>query len=225
MKTSFLLSALALMALTQPARAGCVNYTETGSAPLAEICFDGACEKTYQEFICSTASRAWTAYANGWQAQEDVANGQSTTTISRSGQALPPQDHARVTCNTLPDGLPCDFFPNARLTQASLAWMPTTGPFDGLCLDNVEAGCNDRFIPFGGHSIGICEATCTLENPVNLRAMEGTLYDVTCQGDGPEYGNEIGSDRVLVLKQSGYEDGPRLSLIGTNYTRAIVPCP
>ena len=92
--------------------------------------------------------------------------------------------------------------------------------FNGLCIDNVEVGCMDRYLPFDVRSVNFCEATCTLTNPINVRDLTATLFDFECLSDN---GNT--KSRVMVLDQIDY-DGKILTLmIDKNQTRQIVQCP
>jgi hypothetical protein len=92
----------------------------------------------------------------------------------------------------------------------------------GLCLDNVEAGCMERFIPFYGNSIDFCEETCQLTNPTAIRDLNATLYDFVCQGDD---GSATGlGGRVIVLHQRDWEGKTTTSFIDERETRLIVRC-
>ena len=92
--------------------------------------------------------------------------------------------------------------------------------FSGLCLDNVEDGCQERFLPFNGDSIDFCEVTCQLTNPILIRDLDATLYDFVCRGD---MGG--GSGRVILLRQKDWEGKTTTSFIDGQETRTIVPCP
>ena len=90
----------------------------------------------------------------------------------------------------------------------------------GYCLDNGEAGCQARYIPFIGNSIDFCEETCTLTNPTKIRGLNATLYDFVCRSDSP--GGMAG--RVMILHQTGFDGNKRTSLVSKNGTRPIVRC-
>jgi hypothetical protein len=107
----------------------------------------------------------------------------------------------------------------AIVTGASVrAQIPT---LSGLCLDLRVAGCTERFLPFDGLTIDLCEETCTLTNPVTVRALEGTLYDRVCLSDSP---TDM-EGRVLLLRQTDRAGQSRLLLIDHREILAIVPCP
>lgn len=90
----------------------------------------------------------------------------------------------------------------------------------GLCVDNGSAGCQDRFIPFHGLSIDFCEETCTLTNPVDVRGLNGTLFDMSCSADYPsDY-----EGRTMLLQQSDV-GRTRLLMINNSQILEIVRCP
>ncbi len=78
-----------------------------------------------------------------------------------------------------------------------------------------------RYIPFKGMTIDFCEATCTLGNPVSVRDLDATLYDLSCLSDHPN----AGSRRVLILRQTDWQGRWRLSWIDKQDTLSVVPCP
>ena len=91
----------------------------------------------------------------------------------------------------------------------------------GMCLDNLDDGCMPRYLPFQGLSVDFCEETCQLENPVDLRDLDGRLYDMTCLADYPD----PPGGRVLILSQTDHQGRSRLWFIDRHETREIVPCP
>lgn len=105
----------------------------------------------------------------------------------------------------------------AAIAGSSPSWSQG---LTGLCVDNGSAGCQDRFIPFHGLSIDFCEETCTLTNPVDVRDMNGTLFDMTCSADYPSpY-----EGRTMLLQQS--DNGrTRLLMINNRQILQIVRCP
>ena len=94
--------------------------------------------------------------------------------------------------------------------------------FNGFCLDNIEAGCNDRLLPFykGGFTLDFCEETCTLVNPVNVRDLEAILYDFDCASDN----GVIPNQRIMILKQKSYDGRVETLFIDKHETREIVRC-
>lgn len=91
----------------------------------------------------------------------------------------------------------------------------------GYCLDNLEEGCQDRFIHFERDNIDFCEEKCEFTNPINIRGMDGVLYDFICRSD--HAGSE--SERVIVLNQKSHSGNRSRFLVTSEDTRAIVPCP
>jgi hypothetical protein len=78
----------------------------------------------------------------------------------------------------------------------------------------------DRYLPFVGSSIGFCEESCELTNPVDVRGLDATLYDFVCRADYGDF-----TRRVMLLTQRDFEDRVTTSFIDENGTRRIVPCP
>lgn len=212
------------LALAGPAAAGCVDFTETGSAPKAKICYDDICEETEQTYLCSNDSQASAGYGNSVHVQEDVIDGKSIITILINDKPLPKADHERITCNTVPDGLPCDFFPTSNMNAVSLNWLSSSSPLDGLCVERKLDGCEGEIAPFNGGRLAICGSTCRLSNPVNVRNMEATLYDLACSTPD-QRPRVLTSDRVMVIKQIGQSGLPGLSFVTENWSAPIVPCP
>ena len=91
----------------------------------------------------------------------------------------------------------------------------------GLCLDMREEGCTERYLPFSGLQIGFCEEMCVLTNPVNVRGLEGALFDLACTGDS----GDIPDRRVMIIRQTDFSSRTVLSWIDAFETLRIVPCP
>jgi len=108
----------------------------------------------------------------------------------------------------------------ASLVLVGSADVMSAENLTGYCLDNGEAGCQDRFIPFAGNSIDFCEETCTLTNPTKVRGLNATLYDFACQSDSPS----AMAGRVMILKQTGFDGTTRTSLVSRYETQPIVRC-
>ena len=91
----------------------------------------------------------------------------------------------------------------------------------GYCVDTLEGGCMDRFLPFRGMTIDYCEETCTLRNPVAIRGLEATLYDRDCLADfdTPKQGG------VLVMTQRDWSGRVSRQIMDATSSYAIVPCP
>ena len=92
--------------------------------------------------------------------------------------------------------------------------------YTGFCVDNVEDGCSDRFLPFEGLTLPLCEENCTLTNPVEVRGFPATLYEFKCKGDGESQPDE----RVMILTQTGYDENVTILFVDKRETRKIVRC-
>jgi hypothetical protein len=69
------LLAIAFVAVSSPAWAMCDDYTNgttTRPAPRAEICFEGACERTTIDYECYNMHGAAIGFANGWKSELDT---------------------------------------------------------------------------------------------------------------------------------------------------------
>lgn len=87
---------------------------------------------------------------------------------------------------------------------------------DGLCFQG--SGCTGP-VPITGNSFFTCEANCVMENPVQVRGLDATLFDVTCRGDsGTSY------DRLMILR-TRTETGRTVFAIGANGPERLIPCP
>jgi hypothetical protein len=60
------------------------------------------------------------------------------------------------------------------------------------------------------------ESACRMTNPVDVRDMDATLYDMQCTGDGSAW-----SERALVMRGAEGE----LVLVWDGYAFAYPPCP
>jgi hypothetical protein len=80
--------------------------------------------------------------------------------------------------------------------------------------------CMGTQIPIGSGTYDTCEETCTLTNPVSVRDMEATLYDVVCRGDWMEGGSI--SNRIMFIKQS--LDQIRMFAISENSVTQLERC-
>jgi hypothetical protein len=94
---------------------------------------------------------------------------------------------------------------------------------NGFCLDTrSNEGCTPRFLAFSGMSIGFCEESCELTNRINIRGLDGALYDLKCRAD---YATPYDGMRVLILRQSRWDNSSSRWWIDNNKTLEIVPCP
>ena len=81
--------------------------------------------------------------------------------------------------------------------------------YDGYCF--AGDGCTGP-VPLDGATFYTCERNCVMENPVTVRGMDATLWDVTCRGD-----DGTGSYRLMMAWLS--VDGRR-SLLAVRTDRA-----
>jgi hypothetical protein len=81
--------------------------------------------------------------------------------------------------------------------------------FDGWCFP--ENACMGSTIPIENNAYESCESTCTLANPVKVRGLEATLFDVVCKGDWgssrermflSKITNVHGKTKVVVISQT-----------------------
>lgn len=72
-------------------------------------------------------------------------------------------------------------------------------------------GCTGE-VPITDNGFFTCEENCVMTNPVSIRGMNATLYDVQCTGDTAsyemrmlfkEYVDAAGRDRMLALSSRG----------------------
>lgn len=84
------------------AHAGCANFTD-GSlgdtpAPQYRICYDGVCDVTTQDYICSNVNSIQTGYTIGWTVDCQIADGrEQDCTIAWQGRPIDPSKHDRLT--------------------------------------------------------------------------------------------------------------------------------
>ena len=74
--------------------------------------------------------------------------------------------------------------------------------------DDGWLGC----IPVAGDQFQTCEQNCTMKNPVKVRGLDATLFDVSCVGDSANteqrmlfmiYRDDGGETQGLVVAASG----------------------
>ncbi len=205
--------AVALCLISQTAQAGCSHAPEDG--PLdTQICSLSGCEDVRVQRTCSTTEMVFTEYSNGWAFVERLRSPWAIE-VWKGDRELTPTETEEIMCRNLPDNSPCFRKDPNNIDPANFDTAQDS--FEGLCLDVGSGGCTERFLPFGDRSIGLCEEDCTFDNPVRVRDMNATLYDVTCQGDhiGPN------GQTMRVLFKAGKDS---LSLINFPYGTRVVPC-
>ena len=87
----------------------------------------------------------------------------------------------------------------------------------GMCLDNLEAGCQGRHLPFRGLTIDFCEETCSLTNPVDINGINATSYDFECVAD---YTTPFLS-RVLLISSNNQSGNAELMFVRSYFLRTI----
>jgi hypothetical protein len=93
------LLAIAFVAVSSPAWAGCFNFTEHSletAPPRVTICIDGVCEETTADFQCANTSGAQFGYANGLFVR--YVGETVTASINKV-----PVDVAKITCVEIDD--------------------------------------------------------------------------------------------------------------------------
>jgi hypothetical protein len=79
--------------------------------------------------------------------------------------------------------------------------------FTTLCLDVGTNPCTDRYLPFRGTTVNLCDKTCTFSAPVRVIDMEATLYKVQCTAGAPD-------SRAMIISQSGHDGLHKTFVIG-----------
>ena len=87
----------------------------------------------------------------------------------------------------------------------------------GMCLDNLEAGCQGRYLPFRGLKIDFCEETCSLINPINIEGISTTAFDLECLSDNA---TPLAS-RVLLILSNNQSENPDLLFIRSDFYKSI----
>ena len=120
---------------------------------------------------------------------------------------------------TIPGATGMTRFATAIATALSLAFTPLTAQdLKGWCFP--ADGCMGVQIPIGSGTYETCEETCTLTNPVAVRDMEATLYDVVCRGDWMQGGSI--TNRVMFIKQTS--DQTRMFSVGKSWIGELERC-
>jgi hypothetical protein len=95
------------------------------------------------------------------------------------------------------------------------------GPYDGI-YSSSGASCNTEMLGHDGGPIRIqdteytgVEMSCQLTKPTSIRAMNATLYDAKCTGEGEEW-----DWRIMLMKSY---DG--IYWIQDEWVEEWVPCP
>ena len=64
-----------------------------------------------------------------------------------------------------------------------------------------------------------CEETCSMNNPVSVRGLNATLYDVVCRGDWGGY-----EHRMLFMKYADGDGNQRALAVGPNGSEELERC-
>ena len=86
----------------------------------------------------------------------------------------------------------------------------------GMCLDNLEAGCQGRYLPFRGLKIDFCEETCSLINPINIEGINATAFDFECLSDN----KRPLASRVLLILSNNQSENPDLMFIRSDFYKS-----
>ena len=86
----------------------------------------------------------------------------------------------------------------------------------GMCLDNLEAGCQGRYLPFRGLKIDFCEETCSLINPINIEGINATAFDFECLSDN----TRPLASRVLLILNNNQSKKPDLVFIRSDFYKS-----
>ena len=86
----------------------------------------------------------------------------------------------------------------------------------GLCLDNLEAGCQGRYLPFRGLTIDFCEETCSLINPINIEGINATAFDFECLSDN----TRPLASRVLLILSKNQSENPDLVFVRSDFYKS-----
>ena len=86
----------------------------------------------------------------------------------------------------------------------------------GMCLDNLEAGCQGRYLPFRGLKIDFCEETCSLINPINIEGISATAFDLECLSDNA---TPLAS-RVLLILSNNQSENPDLMFVRSDFYKS-----
>ncbi len=107
-----------------------------------------------------------------------------------------------------------------KLLKGTLITLALLAPMDGAIAGNFDGWCfmedecagpskiqNDQF--------STCEDNCRLTKPTNVSGMDGSLYDVICEGDGGSskermlllrFKDSVGRTHALAVGKSGAQE-------------------
>lgn len=98
---------------------------------------------------------------------------------------------------------------------ALLPALSQAGPYDGLCF--AGGACTGQ-IEIRNNGFDLCEHSCVMENPVEVRGLNAMLWDVTCRGDYSTY-----SERML-FAWVGKGTEMRLTVLSNDTVETLWPC-
>ena len=92
------------------------------------------------------------------------------------------------------------------------------GDFDGWCLPAND--CTGKPMPIENDAFHTCKEKCEMQDPVSVRDLDATLYDVVCSGD------DKASDpkRMLFIRQTDFRGIVSASIIADNTTTRLQRC-
>lgn len=92
---------------------------------------------------------------------------------------------------------------------------------DGTAIDPYSCSADEAegTIPIEGNKYGDPESNCTMSNPVSVRGLDATLFDVTCRG---EWGSR--TQRELLMLYRDTDDQDRLLMVRPNGVAELERC-
>ena len=104
----------------------------------------------------------------------------------------------------------------------------------GMCLDNLEDGCQGRYLPFRGLKIDFCEETCSLINPINIEGINATAFDFDCLSDNTRplasrgllnfINNQSENPDLMFIRSDFYKSSGSNQLETSISVRSVVTC-
>jgi hypothetical protein len=81
---------------------------------------------------------------------------------------------------------------------------------DGTVIDPYACATDEAegTVPIEGNTYSDAESNCTMSNPVSVRGLDATLFDVTCRG---EWGSRTQRELFLLYRET--DDQERLLMV------------
>lgn len=103
------------------------------------------------------------------------------------------------------------------LVVASPVTLVSAVELDGWCLSADPCG---GAMPIRNGHFTICEAECRLRNPVSVRDMDATLYDVICSGDS----HPLSKERWFFSKYSDWQEKEHVVAVNPRGLKVLERC-